>query len=250
MRTRLKALTLLLLLSVIAGTAAADDVVPAPVPFAVGERLAFQIRFGFLPAGVATMEVLEIVDYDGSRCYHIRSEARSTKPFSLFFEVRDQVSSYMDVARLHTRRYEKDLKEGNYTRREVVVFDQTNHTATYQDSSVVAIPADVQDVLTSLYFLRTKEIRVGETVLIENHADKKNYPLEVRVIRTESVSVPAGEFECLVVEPILKASGLFQHQGRLTVWLTNDSKLMPVMMKGKIIVGTISAVLAEAKAGG
>lgn len=240
----------LVLLPVIAGTAPADDPTSAPVPFAVGERLTFQIRFGFLPAGVATMEVLEIVDFDGSRCYHIRSEARSTKPFSLFFEVKDRVSSYMDVTRLHTRRYEKDLQEGNYTRQEVVVFDQTNHTATYPDSSVVAIPADVQDVLTSLYFLRTKQIKVGESVLIENHADRKNYPLEVKVVRTESISVPAGEFDCLVVEPILKASGLFQHQGRLTVWLTNDSRLVPVMMKGKIIVGSISAVLAEARLGG
>lgn len=242
---------LLLLQSALgAAPAAADDVVPAPVPFAVGERLTFQIRFGFLQAGVATMEVRGVVDCDGSKCYHITSEARSTKPFSLFFEVKDQVSSYMDVARLHTRRYEKDLKEGNYARKEVVVFDQANHTATYPDSSVVPVPADVQDVLTSLYFLRTREIRVGQTLLIENHADRKNYPLEVRVIRTESVSVPAGEFECFVVEPILKASGLFQHQGRLTVWLTNDSRLMPVMMKGKIIVGSISAVLAEVRPGG
>jgi hypothetical protein len=228
----------------------AGEVVPAPVPFGVGERLTFHIRYGFLPAGVATMEVREIVDCGGGRCYHIISEARSTKPFSLFFEVTDLVSSYMDVERLHTCRYEKNLREGNYTRQEVVVFDQVNHTATYPDSAVVAIPPGVQDVLSSLYYLRTKEIRVGETVVIENHGDKKNYPLEVRILRTESVSVPAGEFECFVVEPIIKASGLFQHQGRLTVWLTNDSRRMPVMMKGKIIVGSISAVLSEVRPGG
>jgi hypothetical protein len=248
---RLTVLTVLLMQAGISAAPASDaEVTAATVPFAVGEKLTFQIRFGFLPAGEATMEVSEIVECGEARCYRIISEAASTMPFSLFFEVRDQVSSLMDVARLHTRRYEKDLKEGNYTRREVVIFDQANHTATYPDGSAVEVPPDVQDVLTSLYFLRTRRLEVGQTVLIENHADRKNYPLEVHVVRTESVSVPAGEFECFVVEPILKASGLFQHQGRLTVWLTKDSRLMPVMMKGKIIVGSISAVLAEARQGG
>ncbi|HVP58893.1 MAG TPA: DUF3108 domain-containing protein, partial [bacterium] len=132
-----------------------------------------------------------------------------------------------------------------YQRDDVVAFDQEQHTATYSDGSVIEVPAEVQDVLSSLYFLRTKPLEVGMTVVIQNHADKKNYPLEIRILRTETVDVPAGRFECFVVEPILKASGLFQHQGRLTVWLSKDSRLVPVMMKGKIIIGSIDAVLTQ-----
>jgi hypothetical protein len=81
--------------------------------------------------------------------------------------------------------------------------------------------------------------------VIENHADRKNYALEVRVLRIETISVPAGKFECFVVEPILKASGLFQHQGRLTVWITKDARMLPVKMSGKIVVGSVEAVLSN-----
>jgi hypothetical protein len=168
-------------------------------------------------------------------------------PFSLFFEVEDSVFSLMDVETLHTRHFEKHLREGNQQRDDVVVFDQERHTATYSDGSVIEVPVEVQDVLSSLYFLRTRELDVGDTVVIQNHSDKKNYALEIRILRSETANVPAGKFECLVVEPILKASGLFQHQGRLTVWLTRDARHLPVMMKGRIIIGSVDAVLTEIK---
>ncbi|MFZ1948139.1 MAG: DUF3108 domain-containing protein [bacterium] len=227
----------------------ADDDGAVGGAFAVGERFTYSIRYGFAKAGEATMEVKEIVDCGGAKCYRVISEARSTMPFSLFFEVRDSVSSLIDVERLYSHRYEKNLKEGHYSKNEVVVFDQVNHTAIYPDSSVVEIPPEVHDVLTSLYFIRTVPLEVGTSVLIQNHADRKNYPLEVKVVRTERVSVPAGDFDCLVVQPILKASGLFQHQGRLTVWFTNDRRRVPVKMSGKIVVGTIDAVLSDVREG-
>jgi hypothetical protein len=173
------------------------------------------------------------------------SAAKSTGAFSYVFEVRDSVSSLMDVDSLWTRRYEKNLKEGNYAKREVVLFDQEAHTATYPDSTVIPVPPAVQDVLTSLYYIRTKDLEVGKNIVIENHADRKNYALEVRVLRIETISVPAGKFECFVVEPILKASGLFQHQGRLTVWITKDARMLPVKMSGKIVVGSVEAVLSN-----
>jgi hypothetical protein len=67
--------------------------------------------------------------------------------------------------------------------------------------------------------------------------------LEVKVLRREKVKVPAGEFDCLVVEPVLQASGIFKHEGRLTVWLTDDQFKIPVLMKSKVAVGSIASKL-------
>ena len=225
------------------------DVVMPGLPFAPGEKLTFSVRYGFIKAGIATMEVAGVVDCAGSKCFHLVSEARSTGTFSLIFEVEDRVESHMDVADLYTLRYEKNLREGHYRDQEVVVFDQTEHTATYPDGKVVEVPERVQDVLTSLYYVRTLDLEVGKSIFIENHADEKNYALEIRVLRLEEVEVPAGRFECFVLEPILRASGIFQHRGRLSVWISSDPSRIPVMMKSKIIIGSIDAVLVEAVAG-
>ncbi|HVP57515.1 MAG TPA: DUF3108 domain-containing protein, partial [bacterium] len=95
-----------------AGRGQTDEILPRPVPFDVGEKLTYAIRYKFLTAGRAVMEVKDTVDCDGSKCYLIISEAISTMPFSLFFEVKDSVFSLMDVRTLETRHFEKHLREG------------------------------------------------------------------------------------------------------------------------------------------
>jgi len=65
----------------------------------------------------------------------------------------------------------------------------------------------------------------------------------------ERVKVPAGEFDCLVVEPVLEGEGLFQHEGKLTIWMTDDARKMPVLMKTKVKVGSIDASLREYRSG-
>jgi hypothetical protein len=217
-------------------------------PFRVGEKLRFDIRYEFVKAGVATMEVQDAGDCGSqSKCLLMVSEARSTMPFSLFFEVSDRVESLVHADSLYSLRYTKKLKEGNYEAYESVDFDQRAHIATYSGGEVVQIPPRVQDVLSSLYYLRTLDLEVGKSVFIDHHADEKNYPLEIKVLRIEKIKVPAGTYECFVVEPILRASGIFQHKGKLTVWISTDATRIPVMMKSKIIIGSINAVLTHAE---
>ncbi len=63
--------------------------------------------------------------------------------------------------------------------------------------------------------------------------------------KKERVKVDAGEFDCVVVDPILRATGLFKSKGRLLVWLTDDERKLPVQMKSKIFIGYITAELKE-----
>jgi hypothetical protein len=71
----------------------------------------------------------------------------------------------------------------------------------------------------------------------------------VKVQGRERVKVPAGTFDCLVVEPMLKAGGLFKHEGRIWVWLTDDTTKLPVLMKTKVIIGTVDAKLKTYRLG-
>jgi hypothetical protein len=111
----------------------------------------------------------------------------------------------------------------------------------------VAVPPFVQDVLSALYYVRTLNLVVGKSIFIDNHAEKKIYPLEVKVYKKEKVEVPAGKFNCWKVEPFLKSTGIFRQEGRLIVWLTDDSRKLPVLMKSKVTIGSISVRLQEIK---
>ena len=63
------------------------------------------------------------------------------------------------------------------------------------------------------------------------------------------VVTPAGAFDCVAIEPVLKAGGIFKSKGRLVIWLTDDEHRMPVLMKSKVAIGSISVVLQEARNG-
>ena len=119
----------------------------------------------------------------------------------------------------------------------------------YRDGRVYDLPGRVQDALSSFYRTRFMALPIGGVVSFPYHASRKSAPMEVRILGREEVKVPAGRFQCLVIEPLLKAGGIFKNNGRLVIWITDDERRMPVLMKSKVLIGSISVVLQDYKVG-
>lgn len=211
----------------------------------VGERLTFSVRYGFIRAGEASLEIEGIESINDHPCYHVVSRAKSNSFFDRVFRVRDTVESWMDADFLFSRRFHKKLREGGYRNETIVQMDQENRLAVYQDGGIFEFPAGAHDPLSAFYYVRTLELEPGMRISLESHADRKNYPLEVTVHGREEVDTPAGKFQCLVLEPTLRSPGLFKHEGKLTIWLTDDDRRMPVLMKSKVAIGSISVILTD-----
>lgn len=214
------------------------------VAFGTTEKLTFDINYGFINAGSATMEVLKLIEYESRPCYQIVTRATSNEFFSTFYKVDDRVESVVDALGLFSWRFEKNLREGGYRADRQYTFDQRNQKVFYKNDTL-DVPSYVQDPLSALYYIRTQELEVGRSIYVDNFTDGKQYQLEVKVIKKEQITVPAGTFDCVVVEPLLQSVGVFKHEGKLTVWLTDDRLKMPVLMKSKILVGSVSAELME-----
>jgi len=218
------------------------------VAFGTREKLTFDINYGFINAGVASMEVVRLIEYENRPCYQIVTRAQSNKFFSTFYKVEDRVESIIDAVGMFSWRFEKNLREGNYRVDRTCSFDQRNHIVYYKDDTL-AVPPFVQDALSVLFYVRTQKLEPGISLSIDNFTDGKLYPLEVRVLKRERVTVEAGTFDCIVVEPLLKTVGVFKHKGKLKVWLTDDRLKMPVLMKSKVLVGSITAELTDYRLG-
>jgi hypothetical protein len=213
--------------------------------FRVGERLEFDVKYGKIPAGGAVMEIPEIIIYEGRECFRIVSTANSNSVVSMFYRVRDSVETIVDTDGIFPRRFRKKLHEGGYKIDRTTSIDQKEHLAVTGKDTIPTY-AFVQDALSSLYYIRTQDLALGKDVLIDNHTDKKNYPLKVIVHKKERVKVPAGEFDCIVVEPVMRAEGIFKAKGNIRIWLTDDQYKMPVMMKSEVFfLGSISAQLSK-----
>lgn len=216
--------------------------------FGVGETLKFSLGWEKIVAGHAEVTIPEVVEHRGRTCFRARSTARSTRFFSTFFKVEDWAESIFDAREIISLHFEKHLREGKYkSDRTVDFYPEAGVAATQTDTCPV--PPYVQDALSLLYYVRTQPLNVGDTLYVDNFSKNKSYSLEVRVVKRERIQVKAGTFNTIVVEPLLQAAGLFKHKGRLKVWLTDDRLRMPVLMKSKVIVGSIVAELEEYKLG-
>jgi len=186
---------------------------------------------------------------NGGLCYRIQTTAKSNDFISRIYRVRDLVESYIDVRGLFSRRFEKKLREGGYKSDEYVdiYHDRLIALSTKEKRALVEVPLYVQDILCTLYYIRTLNLQVGKTETIETYADGKVYPLKVLVHKKEKVEVPAGTFMCYLVEPVMKSEGIFRQKGKLLVWLTDDQYRMPVKMTSKVTIGNIATKLESYK---
>ena len=206
--------------------------------------------------------MVSVENYDSlmKPVYHLKTTARSASAFNWIYEVKDVVSSYVDMDYFYPIRFEKRLREGGYN---VDLFtdylpdsslarvENIRYTSSMKIKKKsmydVKVPPYSQDVLSSFYYIRLKNLNVGESVFLTNHEKKKVYDMEVIVHRKETIEVEAGTFKCIVVEPVVKGEGLFQKKGRLRVWLTDDEKKIPVQMKSEVFIGDITTELTKIK---
>jgi hypothetical protein len=212
--------------------------------FQVGEHLVFDIGYGFIKAGTATMSIPDTQWVAGRPCYHIVTTARSNKFISVFYKVRDRLDAWIDLEGIFPWKLEKHIREGRYSADRYAFFDQVNQRV-ISGKDTLEVSQFIQEVLCSFYYVRTRTLKVGDAFDVDTWGDGKIYPLRVLIHRKERVKVPAGTFDCIVVEPVLRSEGIFKHQGKMLIWMTDDERKLPVQMKSKIPIGSISCRLRE-----
>ncbi len=212
--------------------------------FKEGEKLEYAIKWGIIRVGYASLEIREITEINGRRVYHVFSQAHTADFFDNFFKVRDTNESWIDVESLCSWQFEKHLQEGKHRNDQKIDYDQLKHIAYYEEKEIPITPY-IQDILSSMYWLRTQPINPEEKLEIDVNTGKKNWPLVVKVGKRTKADVPAGKFNTIVIEPFLREEGIFRQKGRIKIWLTDDLNKIPVLMRSKVFFGSISAELEK-----
>ncbi len=215
--------------------------------FTFGERLVYDVGYSFIIAGEAVMAIPKIDTISGRPCYQIEFTVNSTPTFSWIFKVEDRYESYLDVEGIFPWRFRQKLHEGKYRREFEAEFDQINHVA-YANDKQYPIPPYVHDIISAFYFARTldySQMRPGQKVYLENFYKDTTYPLPIKFLGHQRLDVDAGEFDCVLVEPLIREGGLFKSEGRIIIWLSNDERKIPVKVSTRVAIGSIDAELRE-----
>ncbi len=269
---RLHVLSLLVGLLAVPGQALAGQTPEMERLYREGEQLVYDVSWMGIRGGQATLEVRGVVQLNGQRAYHLVTTATSGPALSKIYRVDDRTESYITLNPMRALRFEKHLREGRYRHSSQTDFDHEKGVASFRYLDFGRVPREVSrleeaerygkyvnqefpltpgalDELSVLYYVRTLPLASSTTVVTSVFASKKNWDLEVKVLRRETLDTVLGRRETVVVEPLLKFEGIFQRKGRMIVWMTDDAERIPVQMKSEIIIGSFVASLTRREVG-
>jgi hypothetical protein len=223
-----------------AGAQASGAPAGRPVPFAVGERLEYDVRFGSLRVGRGAMEVQERTELRGRPVWHTVFSITGGIPL---YRVNDRFESWFDTVTLASLRFHQEVDEGSYERSrrfeifpERAVFAQNGG----EEQPSVAEPLDDGSFL---YFVRTLPLTVGATYELPRYFKPEGNPVRIRVVRRDTVTVPAGQFTALVLQPTFQTRGIFSQNGKAEVWISDDPRRLMVQLKSKLSFGSLNLYL-------
>ena len=226
-----------------------------PLAFGPGERLTFELRWMFIPAGEAVLEVQPMAAVDGRPARHFAMTVRTNAFVDAFYKVRDRIEAWTDTEMTRSLRYAKLQREGRHRMRDVTVaFDWPQGQATYTNrgevSEPIALLPGTFDPLAAFYFTRRVALAPGAVILRPVTDGRKNVVGRARVVGRERIRVAAGTFETIMVEPDLRdVTGVFEKspEGRIRIWLSDDGRHLPVRIESKVVVGHFTGELVAAE---
>jgi hypothetical protein len=213
----------------------------------VQEKLIYDVSWTGVSAAIAVQEVSAKGDE-----IHIVSTTRSVSWLNTFFSVNDRVESVLtrgNGEQLPTAKsYWEKINEGRFHAHKEARFDMQNLKVETKDflkktQKTDPISSKTFDSLSCIYYVRGLDLVPGKSVYVDIYDCKRLWITEVKVLRREEITTPVGRFKTIVVKPILKAEGFFARSGDITVWLTDDSLRIPVMMTTKVKIGKITATV-------
>ncbi|HVX41243.1 MAG TPA: DUF3108 domain-containing protein [Gemmatimonadaceae bacterium] len=214
--------------------------VPAHMPFGVGERADYDVRFGRLHVGSGDMEVLPMDTVRGHEVWHTVFHVSGGIPF---YHVNDRYESWIDARTFSSLRYWQLIDEGNYEpKRHYEIFPERRQFIENNREPQPSVAHPLDDG-SFIYFLRSIPLHVGMDTTFDDYFIADRNPVRIRVLGRDTIDVPAGRFAALVIQPIIHAKGIFREGGDARIWLSDDANRIMLQMKSKVSFGSLNLYL-------
>jgi hypothetical protein len=217
---------------------------PYAAPFAAGERLQYTVKFGMLKAGEGYVEVLGRDTVRGREAWHTRFRVKGGVPM---YRVDDVLESWIDTGCFQSLRFVQQLDERGKTRqRRFEMYPERLAFSENDKPEERSAPRPLDDG-SFFFFVRTQDLVVGQTYEYAQYFRPDRNPVVVRVLGRERITVPAGTFDTIVLQPVIKTKGIFSEKGEAKIWLTDDASRVMVKMAAKVSFGTLTMSLTSVR---
>ena len=226
--------------------------------FKKGEELKYRLHYGWFTAGEATVEVLpELHEVNGKPCYRMEINGRS-KGLASIVKINDHWRSYIDTSTMIPQRFFRRIEEGKYNINETMFYDHENGKVhlNFQKKNkdpkinVYEVPRNVHDIVSGYYYIRNldySKMKIGELKTIDAFLEDELYQFSVRFEGRETIDTELGKMKAVKLVPVMPDNELFEGEGAIVMWVSDDANKIPLKVKAKMFVGAVVIELTEAK---
>ncbi len=249
----MKKLIVLILLILVPGLIFSQDTTFRKVKnvgFKVGEHFEYELNYGFITGGYAILEIKSDNEFvNGRRCFLAEVNISTTPSFDYIYKFRESYKCYLDYEGIFPWLIEQDKNENGKITQLKIQFDNVNDKVKRNENGVETefdIIKYTLDDIGVYYYSRTIDFsskNFGDYVELPYLTKDKTKTFKMKYVGKETVEVPAGEFRCIVVEPLLREAALASKVDNIIIWITDDDNKMPVLLKMDIILGSVTAEL-------
>ena len=230
-------------------------------PFPVGETLTYEAKISKIIKGIAVADLsFTVSDLPESSDLLITSEARSKGTLIKLFRYSflQQFKSRVDGDSLQILGTAKHDVQRERVRDSAAIFDYDEKRVTYVETDpndvnrpprkiASAIGDDTNDMVSGVYKIRTMPLTVGKSFEVEVSDSGLVYKVPVKVTARELQKTIFGRVWCFRVEPDIFGPGrLIEKEGRMSIWLTDDARRLPVRSQINTEYGRVEVKLKKA----
>lgn len=206
--------------------------------FRLGETLEYMVKVRGIPAGSQIMQIADKRMIGGREVYHLEAKSQANQFFSLFYQFEDQFESYVLKDNMYPIRFTRNIIDGGYRGNVTIDIDDNKRTAKIVKNNKrrdINVPKGVQDELSMLYFVRTKDIEVGKDYEFPAIMGTKMYNVDLVVLRTEYINTIFGKTNTFVIKSRDVIFWVTQDDNRILVKLETGTKLGKLVAELKSI---------------
>jgi len=216
----------------------------SPLSFS-GEVLHYSAGFRFFPAGRAELSFISD-SLNGEQVYVLSTSIKTNSFLDNFYEVRDEITAWLNPESLSLLKTIQNIREGSYHRDHEAII-QGDSLALWDEQSR-ELPGKVYEPTAFVYYLRSQNLQLGDSYQFYSYSRKKIREVVVHITGSETVKVAAGTFSCLKVEPVSNdGKPLLKNNGEMRVWLSDDNLKLPVKIEMKTNIGNLIMKLKDYK---
>jgi len=220
--------------------------------FTVGEKLRYQVHYGFIRGGEAVLEVHE-AEYNGKSINYLYLNGKTVGIANSLYNVDDTYKSFTDKETNLPYKSIRDIHENRYKHYSEQEFDhwlrKDSSICTSTITGKVVVAKGCQDILSSVYYLRTlmldRKPKLDELFIVNTYFTDEKYPLVIRFKGYESISTKFGEVDCMKFMPEVLTGRVFKSKDDMSIWFSNDNNFIPIRIRFDIFIGSVYCDLID-----